>query len=144
MIIVIDSRSPKYVLTMVDSKKILGRTGIELKQKNNEDHEFWDYKNNRISLLGKVDVELESNGCKKRAEIRVIGGIRPSIVRRELMGKLVLPLMQKNQWGAVMNMQRVEDARENEQTGEAKDQDMDPSNSTSVNFLLEPEKYCWN
>ena len=40
------------------------RTGIDLKQNNTEDDEFWDYSNNRIILLGKLELELASTGGK--------------------------------------------------------------------------------
>ena len=121
----IDSGSPISILTLDDFKKTLGRTGIDLKENNTEDDEFRDYSNNRFNLLGKVDVELASNGWKTRAEIRVIGGSRPSIVGRSLMGKLGLQLMQANPRGEVMSIQGVESPSGSEQAGEREEQDMD-------------------
>ena len=58
----IESGSPKSISTMNDIKKTLGRTGIELKQKNSDEDKFWNFSNNRINFLGKLDVELTSYG----------------------------------------------------------------------------------
>ena len=117
---------PISILTLDDLKKTLGRPGIDLKVNNTEDHEIRDYSNNRINLIGKVDVKLASNGWKTRAEIRVNGGTRPTIVGRELMGKLGLQLMQANPRGEAMSIQGNESASGNEQAGEPEEQDMDP------------------
>ena len=121
----IDSGSPISILTLDNFKKTFGRTGIDLKENNTEDDEFRDYSNNRFNLLGKVDVELASNGWKTRAEIRVIGGSRPSMVGRSLMGKLGLQLMQENPRGEVMSIQGVESASGSEQASEPEERDMD-------------------
>ena len=59
-------------------KKTVGQTGINLKEDDMEDDEFRDYSNNRIKMLGRMEVELASNGWKTREEVRVIGGTRPS------------------------------------------------------------------
>ena len=90
MITWIDSGSPISILTLDDLRKTVGRAGINLKQDEVEDDEFRDYSNNRIKMLGKMEHELASNGWKTKAEVRVIGGTRPSIVGRDLMGKLGL------------------------------------------------------
>ena len=90
----IDSGSRIYILTLDDLKKTAGRTGINLIQDDMEDDEFQDYSNNRIKMLGRMEVELASNGWKIKAEVRVIEGTIPSIVGRDLMGKLGLQLMQ--------------------------------------------------
>ena len=87
------------IFTIADLQTTLGKASIELKQKNTEDDELQDNRNNRINLLGKGDVDLASNGCKTRTEIRFIGGKRPSIVRRDLMGRLDLQLMQNSPVG---------------------------------------------
>ena len=104
----IDSGSPISILTVDDLKKTLGRTGINLKLKNTEDDIFPVCSNNQYILLGKMDVEFASNSWKTTAEIRVIGGNRPSIVGRDLMGKLGLQVMQTNPRGRVLNLQGVE------------------------------------
>ena len=101
----IDSGSSISILTLDDLKKTLGRKGINLKQNDMEYVEFRDYSNNRIKILGRMEVELASNGWKTRAEVRVIGGTRPSIVGRDLMGKLGLQLMQADTRGELMNVQ---------------------------------------
>ena len=100
----IDSGSPISILTIDDLKKTVGRTRINLKQDDMEDDAFRDYSNNRIKMLGRMEVELASNGWKTRAEVRVIGGTRPSIVGRDLMRKLGLQLMQADPRGAVMSI----------------------------------------
>ena len=101
----IDSGSPISILTLDDLRKTVGRAGINLKQDHIEDDEFRDYSNNRIKKLGRMELELASNGWKTKAEVRVIGGTRPSIVGRDLMGKLGLQLMQADPRRAVMNIQ---------------------------------------
>ena len=60
----IDSGSPISILTLENLKKTLGRTGIDLKQNKTEHDEFRDYSNNRINFLGRLEVELASNGWK--------------------------------------------------------------------------------
>ena len=90
----IHSGLPISILTLDDLKKTVGRTGINLKQNDMEDDEFRDYSNNRIKMFGRLEGELASNGWKTIAEVRVIAGTRPSIVGRDLMGKLGLKLMQ--------------------------------------------------
>ena len=76
----IDRGSPISILTLDDLKKRGGRAGINLKQDDIEDDEFRDYISNRIKILGRIELELASNGWKTEAEVRVIGGTRPSIV----------------------------------------------------------------
>ena len=60
-----------------------------------EDDEFRDYGNNPLRLLGTMDVSLETNGWVTSANIRVIGGSRPSIIERDLMPNLGLQIVQK-------------------------------------------------
>ena len=92
-----------------------------------EDDEFRDYSNSWIKLLGIMEVELASNDWKKRAEVRVIGGMGPSIVGRDLMGKLGLHLMQTNPRGALMNIQGTKDSTgEKQQAGESEEEQIDP------------------
>ena len=95
----IDSGSQISILTLDDFRKTVGRAGINLKQDDIEDDDFRDYSNNRINLLGRLELELASNGWKTKAEVRVIGGTRPSIVGRDLMGKLGFHLMQADPRG---------------------------------------------
>ena len=118
----IDSRLPISLLTLDDLKKTERRAGINLKQDDIE-----DAGNNRIKMLGRMELELASNGWKTKAEVRVIGGTRPSIVGRNLMGKLGLQLMQADPRRAVMNIQGTDDSScEKEQIGESEDEQMDP------------------
>ena len=114
----IDSASPISILILDDLKKTVGRAGINLKQDDIKDEEFRDYSNNRIKKLGKMELEIASNGWKTKAGVQVFGGTRPSIVGRDLMGKLGLQLMQADPRGAVMNIQGTEDSSyEKEQAG---------------------------
>ena len=121
----IDSGSPISILTLEDLRRTVGRAGINLKQDNTDDDEFRDYSNNRIKMLGRMELELASNGWKTTAEVRVIGGTRPSIVGRDLMGKLGLQLMQADPRGEVMNIQGAEDNSCKEGHDEPEDEQMD-------------------
>ena len=77
-------------------------------------------------MLGRMELELASNGWKTKAEVRVIGGTRPSIVGRDLIGKLGLQLMQADPRGEVMNIQGTEDSScEKGHVGESEDEQMD-------------------
>ena len=123
----IDSGLPISKLTLDDLKKTVGRTRINLKQIDIKDGEFRDYSKIRIKMLERMEVELASNGWKTRAEVRVIGGTRPSIVGRDLMGKLGLQLMQADPREAVMSIQGTEDSTcEKEQARESEEEQMDP------------------
>ena len=64
----IDSRSPIFILKLDDLKKTVGRTGINLKQDDMEDDEFLDYSNNRIKMLGSMEVELDKEIDKQLAQ----------------------------------------------------------------------------
>ena len=122
----IDGGSPISILTLDDLRKTVGRAGINLKQDDVEDDEFRDYSNNRIKMLGRIELELASNGWKTKAEVRFTGGTRPSIVGRYLMGKLGLQLMQANLRGEAMNIQGTEDSScEKGHVGESEDEQMD-------------------
>ena len=141
----IDSGSPISILTLEDLRRTVGRAGINLKQDDTDDDEFRDYSNNRIKMLGRMELELASNGWKTKAEVRVIGGTRPSIVGRDLMGKLGLQLMQADPRGEVMNIQGTEDNSCNEGHDEPEDEQMDQwqlyfSKLFPKLFLLELEK----
>ena len=70
----IDSGSPISILTIDDLRRTVGRAGINLKKDDADDDEFRDYSNNRIKMLGRMELELVSNGWKTKAEVRVIGG----------------------------------------------------------------------
>ena len=52
--------------------------------------------------MGAMNVPLELNGQETTAKIRVIGGILPSIIERELMTNLGLKLVQQKPEEAVM------------------------------------------
>ena len=121
----IDSGSPISIFTLEDLRRTVGRAGINLKRDDTDDDEFRDYSNNRIKMLGRMELELASNGWKTKAEVRVIGGTRPSIVGRDLMGKLGLQLMQADPRGEVMNIQGTEDNSCNEGHDEPEDEQMD-------------------
>ena len=95
----IDSGSPISILTLDDLNKTVGRAGITLRQDDIEDDEFRDYSNNRIKMLERMELELASNNWKTKAEVRYIEGTRPSILGRDLMGKLGLQLMQADPRG---------------------------------------------
>ena len=143
----IDSGSPISILTLDDLRKAVERAGISLKQNDVEDDEFWDYSNNRTKILGRMELELAPNGWKTKAEVRVIGGTRPSIVGRDLMGKLGLQLMQSDPRGQVMNIQGTEDRTVHVRRSTSENRRMSRwtnGNYTSVsysqNFLLESEK----
>ena len=122
----INGGSPISILTLDDLRKTVGRAGINSKQDDVEDDKFRDSSNNRIKMLGRMELELASNGWKTKAEVRVIGGTRPSIVGRDLMGKLGLQLMQADPRREVMNIQGTEDSScEQEHVGESEDEQMD-------------------
>ena len=76
-------------------------------------------------MLGRMELELASNGWKTKAVVRVIGGTRP-YVGRDLNGKLGLQLMQADPREEVMNIQGTEDSScEKEHVGESEDEQMD-------------------
>ena len=70
-----------------------------------EDKKFRDYGNNPLRLLGTMDVLLETNGWVTSANIRVIGGTRPSIIGRDLIPNLGLQIVQKASEENVMSVQ---------------------------------------
>ena len=70
----IDSGSPISISTLDDLRKTVGRAGINLKQDDTEADEFGDYSNNRIKMLGRMELELACNGWKTKAEVRVFDG----------------------------------------------------------------------
>ena len=78
----IDSGSPISIFTIGELKRTLGTAGVNVKAPAPEDDEFRDYGNNPLRLLGTMDVSLETNGWVTNANIRVIGGSRPSIIGR--------------------------------------------------------------
>ena len=140
----IDSGSPISILTLDDLRRKVGRAGNNLKQDDAEDDEFRDYSNNRIKMLGRMELELASNGWKTKAEVRVIGGTRSSIVGRDLMGNLGLQLMQADPRGEVMNIQGTEENSCEEGHNESEDEQMDQwqlyFSKLFPKLLLESEK----
>ena len=121
----IDSGSSISILTLEELRRTVGRAGINLKQDDTDDDEFRDYSNSRIKMLGRMELELALNGWKTKAEVRVIRGTRPSILGRDLMGKLGLQLMQADPRGEVMNIQGTEANSCNEGHDEPEDKQMD-------------------
>ena len=101
----IDSGSPISIFTIGELKRTLGTAGVNVKAPAPEDDEFRDYGNIPLRLLGTVDVSLETNGWVTNANIRVIGGSRPSIIGRDLMPNLKLQIVQKVPEENVMSVQ---------------------------------------
>ena len=101
----IDSGSPISIFTIGELKLMLGTAGVNVKAPATEDDEFRDYGSNPLRLLGTMDVSLEMNGWVTNANIRVIGGSRPSIIGRDLMPNLGLQIVQKAPEENVMSVQ---------------------------------------
>ena len=101
----IDSGSTISIFTIGELKRTLGTAGVKVKAPAPEDEEFRDYGNNPLRLLGTMDVLLETNGWVINANIRVIGGSRPSIIGRDLMPNLGLQIVQMAPEGNVMSVQ---------------------------------------
>ena len=108
----IDSGSPTAIFTIGKLKRTLGTAGVNVKAPAPEDDEFRDYGNNPLRLLGTMDVLLETNGWVTNANIRVIGGSRPSIIGRDLMPNLGLQIVQKTPEENVMSVQSDQSAAE--------------------------------
>ena len=87
-----DSGSPVTIFSMTDLKTTLGKANIQLQPSKDE---FLDYNNNRINILGKVAVTMSLNGWAAPAQVSVISGNQQSILGRDLMGTLVLELVQR-------------------------------------------------
>ena len=101
----IDSRSPISKFTVGELKRTLGIAGVNVKAPAPEDDEFRDHGNNPLRLLGMMNVSLETNGWVTNANIKVIGGNRPSIIGRELMPNLGLQIVQRTPEEKVMSVQ---------------------------------------
>ena len=101
----IDSGSPISIFTIAELKRTLGTADVNVKAPAPEEDEFRDYGNNTLRLLGTMDVSLETNGCMTNANIRVIGGSRPSIIGRDRMPNLGLQIVQKAPEENVMSVQ---------------------------------------
>ena len=101
----IDSGSPNSIFTIGELKRTLGTAVVNVKAPVPKDDEFRDYGNNHLRLLGTMDVLLETNGWVTNANIRVIGGSRPSIIGRDLMPNLGLQIVQKAPEENVMSVQ---------------------------------------
>ena len=83
-----------------------------MKAPASEDDEFRDYGNNPLRLLGTMDVLLETKGWVTNANIRVIGGSRPSNIGRDLMPNLGLQIVQKAPEENVMSVQNDQSGAE--------------------------------
>ena len=101
----IDNGSPISIFTIGEFKRTLGTAGFNVKAPAPEDDEFRDYGNNPLRLLGTMDVSLETNRWVTSANIRVIGGSRPSIIGRDLMPSMGLQIVQKAPEENVMSVQ---------------------------------------
>ena len=108
----IDSGSPILIFTIGELKQTLGTAGVNVKAPAPEDDKFRDYGNNPLRLLRTMDVSLETNGWVTNANIRVIGGSRPSIIGRDLMPNLGLQIVQKAPEENVMSVQGEEPGAE--------------------------------
>ena len=80
------------IFSITDQKTALGKANIQLQPSKDE---FLDYNNNRINILGKVTVMMSLNGWAAPAQVSVISGNHQSILGRNLMGTLVLELVQR-------------------------------------------------
>ena len=103
----IASVSPVSFFTINELRKTLGAAGIKLQEVTPKDHEFRDYGNNPINLLGTMKVELASNGWSTPAVIKVIGGACPSIIGSDLMPHLGLQLVQRNPGQEVLSIEKT-------------------------------------
>ena len=101
----IDSGSTISIFTVRELKRTLGTAGVNVKKPAPEDDEFRDYGNNPLRLLGKINVSLETNGWVTDANMKVIGGNRPSIIGRDLMPNLGLQTVQRTPEETVMSFQ---------------------------------------
>ena len=101
----IDSGSPISIFTVGEQKRTLGTAGVNVKQPAPEDDEFRDYGNYPLQLLGTMDVSLETIGWVTEARTKVIGGNRPSIIRRDLLPNLGLQIVQRTPEQKVMSVQ---------------------------------------
>ena len=101
----IDSGSPISIFTIGELKRTLGTAGVNVKAPAPEDDELRGYGNNPLRLLGTMDISLETNGWVTNANIRVIGGSRPSIIGRDLMPNLGLQIVQRAPEEKVMSVQ---------------------------------------
>ena len=101
----IDGGSPISIFTIGELKRTLGTTGVNVKAPAPEDNELRDYGNITLRLLGTMDVFLETHGWVTNANIRVIGGSRPSIIGRDVMPNLGLQIVQKAPEENVMSVQ---------------------------------------
>ena len=70
----IDSGSPISILTLEDLRRTVGRAGINLKQDNTDDDEFRDYSNNRIKMLGRMELELHQTAGRRQQKSESLGG----------------------------------------------------------------------
>ena len=105
-----------------------------------EDDEFRDYGNNPLRLLGTMDVLLETNGWVTNANIRVIGGSRPSIIGRDLMPNLGLQIVQKTPEENVMSVQSDQSASEATEVEDSLDHWQTYFSKQFENLLRESEK----
>ena len=118
----IDSGSPISIFSVGELKRTLGTAGVNVKAPALEDDEFRDYGNDPLRLLGMMNVSLEANRWVADANIKVIGGNRPSIIGRDLMPNLGLQIVKRIPEEKVMSVQG--EKLEAEATGE--DDSLDP------------------
>ena len=101
----IDSGSPISIFTVEELKRTLGTAAVNLKAPAPENDEFTNYGNNPLRLLGTMKVSLETNGWVTDANIKVIGGNKPSIIGRNLIPNLGLQIVQRTPEEKVMSVQ---------------------------------------
>ena len=87
-----------------------------------------------------MDVSLETNECVTSANIRVIGGSRPSIIGRDLMPNLELPIVQKTPEENVISVQGEQPGAEATEREDSLDPGRFISVSNLTTFLAESGK----
>ena len=101
----IDSGSPISISTVGELKRTLDTAGVNVKAPAPEDDEIRDCGNNPLRLLGTMNVSMETKGWVTDANIKLIGGNRPSIIGRVLMPNLGLQIVQRTPEEKVMSVQ---------------------------------------
>ena len=136
----IDSGSPISIFTLGELKRTLRTAGVNVKAPAPGDDEFKDYGNNSLRLLGTMDVLLETNGWVTNANIRVIGGSRPSIIGRDLMPNLGLQIVQKAPEQNVMSVQNDQSGAEATEVEDSLDHWQTYFSKKFENLFTESEK----
>ena len=117
----IDSGSPTSIFVVGELKRTLGTAGVNVKAPAPEDDEFTDYGNNPLRLLGTMNVSLETNWWVTNANIKVIGGNRPSIIGRDLMPNLGLHIVLRAPEDNVMSVRGEQPGAEATREGDSLD-----------------------